>query len=266
MFEISVPDFSKKGNSKDLVIEILTKEWPLSLKEIYAKCKKEFKYSGSYQSIFKAVNELLLKKVIVKKNKVYEINISWVKNLQSFTDVVETNYFSKNQMSGGTKNSDDLSILNFGSIFDAEKYLYYFVKTELKKMKDQNVVYEISNLWKVLFYYRAEYNYYTKLMKLGHKFLFFVSSNSDIENKAKTFYKNIGIRIKKKGDMIVDSIVFGDYYIQMFIPENLQRKIRELISCGDELGLLKVLDEDSNVKVIVHKDKELARGILEKVY
>lgn len=266
VYELIVPELGKIGKVKDFVIAILVKHWPLTLKEIYNRIKKEFRYSGSYQSVFKSVNELLQKKVLLKNGKSYEINVSWVKDLQSWTDRVETNYYASSKvrevLSG--KVGDDVSILNFSSIFDAEKYLYYFVKSDLKKCENQKVVYEISNLWKVLFYYRAEYNYYTKLMKRGHVFSFFISGDSKIEEKAKKFYKKIGISVKNKKGSIIDSIIFGDYYIQMFVPESLQKKIRMLMDEGNQFELLKILDEDSNVKIIIHRDRDLVAGMLEK--
>lgn len=267
MFDLHVPNFNKKRSSKDLILEVLSIEWPLSLKEIYNYCKKEFKYSGSYQSIFKSINELIANKILTKKDKLYEINISWIKNLQSWTDVVETNYYSESRIKDFSKKSSDISIINFNSVFDCEKYLYYFVKNELKKIKNKRVVYEMNNLWKVLFYMRAEYNYYTKLIKLGHEFLFLTRGNSEIENQAKTFYKKIGISVRnKKEESPMDTIVFGKYYIQIFIPENLREKINKFLNNNQEMNLLEILDNDANVKVVIHEDLELANGLLEKLW
>ena len=50
----------------------------------------------------------------------------------------------------------------------------------------------------------------------------------------------------------------------MFIPENLQKKIRQLLKENKEFELLKVLDEESEIKIIIHKDKDLAQGLIEK--
>jgi hypothetical protein len=267
MFELSIPNFSKKGTSKDLILNVLATEWSLTLKEIYNRCKKNFRYSGSYQSIFKSINELLGKKVLIKKDREYEINISWIKNLQSWTDVVETNYYAEKKIKDfSNKKSSDISILNFSSIFDAEKYLYYFVKNELKKTKNKKIIYEMNNLWKVLFYMRAEHNYYTKLQKLGHEFYFLILGNSDIEKRAVSFYKNLGVNIKRrKEELTTDTILFDDYYIQFFIPENIKKKINEFLSNGRTMELLKILDEDANIKLIIHKDRELAEGISRKL-
>lgn len=265
-FDITIPELSNKSLSKDLILGLLVKDWPLTLKGIHARIKKEFMYKGSYQSVFKSVNELLAKKVLVKKGREYEINISWIKELQSWTNSVETNYYSekKTKEDIGMK-SEGVVVLNFNSIFDAEKYLYYFIKNELKKTRNRKVVYEMNNLWKVLFYYRAEYNYYRKLMKLGHKFYFFHSGDSAIEQKARIFYKRIGVSVKKRQSSPMDSIIFQDYYIQFFISDKLKSKISKFLEEGKEFELLKVLDEyEDSIKIIIHRDKSLANGLLKK--
>ncbi len=267
-FDLVIPDLNKIKSSKDFIISVLIHDWPLSLKEIHNCLRKNYKFGGTYQSVFKAVSELLDKKVLIKKEGKYEINISWVKKLQSFTDIVETNYYaeSKTRDQFGKK-GEDLVILNFSSVFDAEKYLYYFVKNELKKMKNEKVFYELDNLWKALFYYRAEYNYYTKLRKLGHKFYFLFSGKSQIENKAISFYRKIGVNIRrKKGESSTDAIIFGSYYIQIFIPENIKKKIICFLNEGKDYELLKILDEENDsIRVIIHRDKKLSDGLKVKL-
>ena len=197
-FSIFIPDITKKNSSKDIIINILIKNYPLSLKKIYNKAKKDYNYSSSYQSIFKATSELLLKKVIIRKGNDYEINISWIKQLQDFTRIAETNYYAEKISEEKNKIKENIMVLNFERVFDAEKYLYYFVKNELKKMKNKKVIYETNNDWKVLFYQRAEYNYYKKLMKLGHKFFLFSSGKNKIEGSVNSYDFRLLSEDKKK--------------------------------------------------------------------
>jgi hypothetical protein len=99
-FEILVPEINvKPKNTKDAAINILSLEWPLSLREIFYKIKKQYHYSSTYQSVYKAVHELLSKKILkIVGEKKYEINVEWIKQLQSFTDIVETNYYAKDKV------------------------------------------------------------------------------------------------------------------------------------------------------------------------
>lgn len=266
--ELILPQIENKTSSKDLIISVLVEEWPLSIKEIYTIIKKDFRFKGTYQAVFKSVKELQKKKVLVKTGEKYEINLSWVKSLQSFTETVETSYYASKKVKKileKNKKGEDTVLMNFNSIFDAEKYLYYFVKNELKKSQPTKVFFEMNNLWKVLFYYRAEYNYYTKLEKLGHKFYFLTSGKTQTEKEALEFYKKLNIKVKRVESSLTDAIVFGEYYIQIVIPEEIKERIDKLLEKKNYFELVKLLDEETTIKVIAHKDKALAKGIANKL-
>ena len=202
---ILIPDVdSKPTNTKDAVISILTSDWPLTLRVIYNKIRKKLGYQNSYQAVYKAVKELVDKKVLIEKDKRYEINIKWIKEVQSFTDIVETNYYAKEKVQSisglkETKKHEDVMILNFESVFDAEKYLYYFMKYSLMKTKSDKICYCTNAEWRPVFYLRSEYNYYTRLMKLGHNFFFLCSGNSELEQLCSRFYSSLGIHSKHTG-------------------------------------------------------------------
>ena len=272
-FNILIPDIANKpSNTKDAVISILTLEWPLSLRNIFYKIKKQYGYSSTYQSVYKAVKELCEMGVLKEKDKRYEIDINWIKGVQSFTDIVETNYYAKEKIQNlsGIKDSklgEDIMILNFETIFDAEKYLYYFMKTELFKNKNDTVCFQMSSEWRPIFYLRAEYNYYKRLIKKGHKFYFLCSGNSYIEDISKKFYKSININYKSiKSQGTNDFMVFGDYFIQIFIPEDLRSKMRLYLENKDILKLLEeVLQKKSSIKLIINKDSALSKQIKSQI-
>jgi len=271
-FNLLVPDIENRPkNTKDAVINLLTSEWPLTLRQIFYKIKKQYNYSFTYQSVYKAVKELKERKVLLEKDKKYEINVKWVKRLQSFTDIVETNYYTKDRMQNisGLKESkagQDLTILTFETIFDAEKYLYYFIKTELLKKKNKIICFQLTSEWRPLFYLRAEYNYYKKLMKRGHKFYFICSGDSNLEKQYKDFYKSIKTNYKiTNQNLSNETIVFENYFIQIFIPEKLKTKIRQYLKKEDATNLLSVLETKSSIKVIVNKDKDLAAETRKKI-
>ncbi len=269
VLNILIPDVdSKPSNTKDAVISILATEWPLTLRVIYNKIRKKFGYGNSYQAVYKAVKELVGKDVLISKEKQYEINIDWVKEVQTFTDIVETNYYAKEKvhsLSGlkDSKRHEDVAILNFESIFDAEKYLYYFMKYYLLKTKSDRICYCTNAEWRPIFYLRSEYNYYTRLLKRGHKFYFLCSGNSELEQLCGKFYRSLGIKsAHSKEKFMNDTLVFGDYCINIFIPEEIKSKLRKMLGQKDVLDMLKdVLGSKSSVRVVITKDRDLANEI-----
>src|SRR3989344_7060121 len=266
---IIIPEINVKPKStKDAVINILALEWPLSLRGIFYKIKSKYGYSSSYQAVFNAVKELAELKVLVKKDKKYEINTEWIKRVQSFTDIVETNYYAKERVYNlfgikDSKQKSDIIVLNFDTIFDAEKYLYYLMKSELFKTKNDIICWNLSAEWRPIFYLRSEYNYYKRLIKKGHKFYFLCSENSELERLSGKFYKAIGVNFKVTDEKFSnDVLVFGDSFVSIFIPETLKAKMRKLIGEKNIMNLLKeVLDYKSSIRVVINKDSSLAKEL-----
>ena len=59
-----------------------------------------------------------------------------------------------------------------------------------------------------------------------------------------------------------DLLVFDDYFIHIFIPEDFKKKMRELLKKQDIMVLLNaVLDTKSSIRVVITKDKALAAEI-----
>lgn len=271
-FNLLIPDIDNKPkNTKDAVINILTYKWPLTLRQIYYNIKKSHIYSSSYQSVYKAVKELKESHVLLENEKKYEINVRWIKRLQSFTDIVETNYYAREKLQNisGLKDSKagkDMIVLTFETLFDAEKYLYYFMKTELLKKKNLQVCFQLSNEWRPLFYLRAEYNYYKKLQKLGHKFYFLCSGDASLEKKYRKFYLSLGTKYKTiKTEYPNETISFSNHFIQIFIPELLKDKIKRSLNNENILALLKALEEKSSIKLIINKDEDVADSFRKQV-
>jgi len=268
VMNILIPEMgSKPSNTKDAVISILTTDWPLSLRQIFYKIRKKYNYSSSYQAVYKAVKELKDKDVLTEQDKRYMINISWVKEVQSFTDIVETNYYAKEKahsLSGlsESKQKEDLIILNFESIFDAEKYLYYFMKYHLFKSNKDNICYCTNTEWRPIFYLRSEYNYYTRLIKKGHRFYFLCAGKTEQEEFCGKFYKSLGINFKSTNESFSnDTLVFGDFCINILIPEETKVKLRKFMEKKEVNNLKDVLSSKSSVRVIINRDKSLAEEL-----
>ena len=63
---------------KNIILDILEKEWPLTAKQIYYTIKKNSSRHLTYQAVFKAVKEMEKKKMLASDKKSYKINIDWL--------------------------------------------------------------------------------------------------------------------------------------------------------------------------------------------
>jgi hypothetical protein len=269
VFNIIVPEINNKPrNTKDAVISILTTDWPLTLRAIFYGIKKRYGYSSSYQAVYKAIKELLEEEVVIGEDKKYSLNIEWAKKLQSLTDIIETNYYAKsriNNLSGinDANHGGEIIILNFDTLFDAEKYLYYFMKNELLKIKSDTICWSENYRWQPIYYLRAEYNYYKKFIGRNHKFYFTGFGKSALEKECIEFYKSLGIKFRHSSEELAnDMLVFGNYVITIFIPEDIKKNMSRLLMESNKTKLLtEVLEKKSSIRVMINHDKELAEQI-----
>ena len=112
---------SKKGDysTKDMVVTILSTEWPCSAKRIFYIMKKEYDPAISYHASYKAISSLLEEGVITKEAKKYKINMSWLKRAKHLLSKIEETYLGKHKMIL----KSDLSKITFNSLEDTEVFV-----------------------------------------------------------------------------------------------------------------------------------------------
>lgn len=88
---------NNKGNSKELIVQILSEEWPLNLKKIHSKMKKQGK-NVSYQAIHKTLKEMVANYVIKKDGREYQINMEWVCSVKKICSIINNRYASKGEL------------------------------------------------------------------------------------------------------------------------------------------------------------------------
>ena len=82
--------FLKKDSTKDLIIGILQEHKAQSIKQIKLRLDKLGK-KIAYQSVRQSLEELKESEVLLKNNKHYSLNRSWIDNLYSFADLLKQN-------------------------------------------------------------------------------------------------------------------------------------------------------------------------------
>jgi len=273
---LTLPQLGEKAATKDYVITVLGYDWPLSVKKIFNLIKKRYGYNVTYQAVFKAVNELVASGVVDKKQEGYQINLRWLKNLHSYTEVIETNYYTKDRLKliegiKDAKKEGSINILTFETFFDVEKYLYYLQKHYILSSKGKEVVCaHHAHEWRPLFYLRAEYNWIRKLIGLGHKTYVLCAGNTLIDKWCSDFYKSIGCHIKLNVNCAstCELMVFGDIVIQVYLPSIIRDEMEKEFSRTkdinriDQKGLVEsIFEKKTDIKVIINNDHEIAEQI-----
>ena len=94
MPRVVLPNFEGK-KTKDLILRVLSEEFPLTAKKIFLKVRKEFLSPASFEAIYKALQELHNDKVIAKKDDEYSISLEWLNKISKLSERIRENYSNK---------------------------------------------------------------------------------------------------------------------------------------------------------------------------
>lgn len=91
-----IPSRIDEKGIAEILVMMLSKEWPLPLKTIHKKLMREYGRKASFQSTFRALNRLVQKQILVKQDLHYELNQEWLEQMLNFAVCAKFNYESKN--------------------------------------------------------------------------------------------------------------------------------------------------------------------------
>ena len=82
----------RNAGTKELIVEILASEFPLSAKQIFNTINRKYGKQVSYHAVYKAINALLDARVIVKQGLLYSLNKEYVKGICDFASKLNLLY------------------------------------------------------------------------------------------------------------------------------------------------------------------------------
>jgi Fe2+ or Zn2+ uptake regulation protein len=91
--EAVVPRERDERTTKDIIIHILSKDWPLSARKIYSHVKKNKKGKDiSYQAVHKTLKSLVGIGVLERTGRDYRISEEWMNETEKFISVLKDKY------------------------------------------------------------------------------------------------------------------------------------------------------------------------------
>ena len=260
---------------KEMIVTILTSEYPLSIKELKLLLKKHFNKSVSYQAIHKEILKLQKEGILKKRENKYKLNLDWVKKVGFFSELIISNYTTENKNSilklldlkkeGDTVSFDFDSYSEIDSFF-AEFFDYY---DELFPKKPP-ILMHYSNNWWPLLYPMDEVRIFKKLQS---KIYGVTALNYPINNWCCDFEREIGINVvftNKKEDFEWTRNVFGDLLIKLYLDEKVNKEIKDFFEKNrnfrgiDLKELIRIIHLEGNFKLVAIKDSARAKKILDK--
>lgn len=272
VFNLVIPN-PKNMTVKDVIIKELSVSKGSTVLKLLNSCKKN-NLNVSYHAVYQAINELRNYGVLEKLGDEYVISKKYIDSLKEFTRIIEENQSEKvnlNLQPYTTKH------LTFNSLNEATLFMAKAAYSNVFDILINREVYIISqHLWLTQTIKGVKSMALVKKIVKLNNWYGLIQGKSLADKKLKEYYeKEFGAKIKIgiSCASLGNTVVFGDYISQTFIPKKLIEYQNKVFSnCKDEFSLEWIEEytklcyfDKYRIHVTISRNKELADEIKENI-
>lgn len=221
-----------RADSKSLILSVLSKEWPLTAKEIYYRIKDQTGDKLTYQGVHKSILLLAGEGVVLKNLSKYSINSAWAQRLRKFGDELENAYLGKRSPHLSDFSQNMSGQLVFNSFSDYFNWLFDEICQGEMPAGDEACTYSFNaHPWPIALISKSQYMKISKFFANGKHYLA-CKGNSAMDKMLIALWKNLGRKTKLKADCPknCDIFVYKDYVIQLFYPRSLNLEYSKIFN------------------------------------
>lgn len=271
MIRITLPQPGQyKKNTADIIITVLATDFPLTLKQLHNRVKYLFGISITYQAIRKAVHNLLKENVLIKQEKAYLINRTWILESRKFIEQLQKSYFELAKPKEKIKVGEQVTEYTFSNLIEKDK-LWCKIQEDWLNTKEKNepeiIAWNGMHNWWLL----GQLEHETRFMNLikGKVNVYqLINGHSYLDKHSVKFYHKLGINCTINNEKNIDKssyiVVFGDYIMQTFYPKTIVDKLERFYNKTKTLEdvdlneIMVILTEKAEIKVTLIKNKIIA--------
>lgn len=271
---ITLPGIDNK-NTKDQIITVLVRNYPLTTRKIHNQIKKQFASSVSYQAVHKTLKELLNQGILIREERNYEINPSWVEKLGLFLKDIKISYKSSKGFDEIKKVEvkDNIKFLTFENLASFDKFLFEYEEEFHSKNKKKIVCWQAAHYYWPIAYSKTMFDVQKSKNSRKSSYKIFLN-NTPLDIWAASYYKKLGVFVKIKE--VVQSnysiAVYGDEIMEIDISANIRQNLDNLFkktksfSDIDLTSFFKnLLEKPGVVKVKLQKSAFLAETVRSQI-
>ena len=270
--QTTIPLLGGKADAKDLVITILSSQWPLNARELFFVARNKFGSKLSYQAIHKALLQLHEEDVVNKAGKNYSLSQEWLGQVTQFAK--ETNVAYEKNSSREVGGETNEATLVFYNPIKALYKLLDLMHKEFLKQKPEYAVSITRRAWPVICCEKKHFKKLELIVKSCKDYKI-VQEKSRIDNFLMGFFKQLGAHYKlgvRGCAKDCDYLVFNDFVVKIFFPKTYSEKLDSFYKKNKEINEkntqeLYDIAYNSNGETIakVTKNKQLADEIIKRV-
>lgn len=268
--------FGKKGDVKNLVFSILTKEYPLKLIELTTFIRRRYGKEVSFQAVRKAVLQLVGEGVLIREENVYAVNKEWVREIKGTIDAL---YSQLNQEKSKAQQADsisgDVSIFSFDSLNAMMAFWQDIISDWFRTFRKGDYAlncYQAAHAWEGLLHLEREKTIMGQLKKKGIKSYIISTGSAPLDRNIQKFYKKIGVHMRinpsfshfDRGHYLA---TYGNLIVQTQYPDETVKALEKFFKKNktiEELDLeelSEIVNRKIAVKLTVIKNLEMAKQL-----
>lgn len=270
---ITLPQPNKQKSTKDQIINILARRYPLKTKAIYFSIKKEYANSVTYQAVHKLLKELVDESVLTKEDLSYKINPGWLKSVSNFLSFVEQSY--KNQKSlvpGPSKVTQigEIKVMEFESLADLDMFFIDYEEKFHRKQKEGIVLWAAKHYHWPFAYSKKMFDVQETKKEKKNSYKIFRSS-TQLDKWSMNFYKQLGVNVTfdKNSAQKGDIAVYGPDILEIKYSKELVTAIDNFFNKNKDfdrinlLGFFKdILNKKIKIEVTLQRNSYIAERII----
>ncbi len=239
---IVLPKISGKSKStRDLIISVLSEEWPLSAKQVFERVKKQSGESISYQAVHKVLLQLSGEKILEKRGNDYQLSKDWVAGMKTLFNSLEQRYGGKEAFIAGIAEFKGSFEFTFNDLTDfALRMAEMLLADRLIKSKGSRVASVRHGWWPLKFSF-DQFPLLRKITKLHGKPPVIIRNDSPFARWISNQYKLAGFKTKiitGVEDYNDDILICGSLIVQIRYSKETKKAIDELFKKNPTLATL----------------------------
>jgi len=267
----------KEKSTKDIIIEILSEEWPLSAKIVWNRMKKSYSKSITYQACYKVMQSMLKNEMIIKKDNKYNLNESWIKKSKDFFDLLDKSYKDNKleKVPYSKAHTKDYTRYDFNNLVGFSNFLANYL-LQFPNPKNKPLTFRWEGIYTI---FGIPKEHVTTAKKIIDKFGGYVlCKDKTVYDKImgraySTFTKNLRVKFGFPNSDDCDYFIIGDYIARLYFSPNFKKKIIELKSVPGSIfkyntsELLNLINKefDTPHKIIIEKDPKIAEQMRKNI-
>ncbi len=251
--------------SREAILNVISREWPLPAKVIYNRVRKDHKLSLTYQAVFNLLKELVKDGILSKEKQKYIMNPSHVESQLSFYSEIRKKYVDDGLIRA-VKNDE---VFTFASIRKTMEFLFKNLQNDYFGESDDLYI-EIKRFYLVPLS-NSELVMIREFAK-RKRIHIFCRGNSWIDIFAAKFLRSLGIDVHLNvgWGSPANMILYGNSVIHIYVlySPSMGKVVRDQhkLPFARLNSIIKTyfdaVNETVKCKVVVNRDSEVYRNIL----